>query len=374
MRRLFLVGPIAFLVVALCGSLGGASAVSSVPSIPLSGGTSDGVTTMAIVPMGHLNDPFNTFYESFTQTTSGVWTLSTLPGVGTNGGLSLTSPSQGAVGVLPFDASTASALMRLRNGRASGNGEVIKALAHSPSVIAVDPVTTAISVLLANGTVRTQTLWSNAPVTTVQLSTLKNTSAGNKCGIESLTAIAYETNGDLAVGAQCKKGGTTGVLINHGGVWSVASLPSNGAGSVLRLDVDGVGLLALSQTQGSKASVRALFVGGETTLASPAHSLSGATVRAIAITGTITPTRSDVITLATSKKVVGVLLTPGASSTVTPALPLSTQAVLAAGMLGTTLTAIQVNQGTAIFQTLTPLGTWRTTQSTKISVPYGSAG
>jgi hypothetical protein len=328
---------------------------------------------MAIVPMGHLNDPFNTFYESFTQSASGAWKLSTLPGVGTNGGLSLTSPSAGVVGVLPFDVSPGSALMQLKNGIPIGNGEVISALAHSPSAIAVHPLKTAVSVLLANGTVRTQTKWSSAPVTTTSMKTLRNLSAGATCGIKAVTALAYEVNGDLALGVRCAKGGTTGVLVDHNGNWSMSSFRNNSAGAVIRLDADGAGLLALYRTQGSKSSLRSLYLEGTATIAGSTYSLSGRILRATAVTGLPTQTCSDIVTLATSKNVVGIVLTPGSSPKVTPTLPLSTQAIVASGNEGRTITAVEVNERNAIFQILTPSATWQTIQTMKISVPYGSA-
>ena len=57
------------------------SSMNAMPSMNLALGPSlnagivDGTTSEVVVPMGHLNDPFNTFYETFTSNNGSTWSL-----------------------------------------------------------------------------------------------------------------------------------------------------------------------------------------------------------------------------------------------------------------------------------------------------------
>ena len=69
----------------------------------LAGGisTADG-TSVAVIPMGHFNDPANKFFETFTAGPAGSWVLTTPTGVATNGGIVVASPGANAAAVLPW--------------------------------------------------------------------------------------------------------------------------------------------------------------------------------------------------------------------------------------------------------------------------------
>ena len=149
-------------LVAVGLALAGCSATSSSSSpesqtraLPVAGGVLDGSTAMAVLPLGHLEDPSNTFYETFSQNGSGSWSLSTPEGTATNGGIVLASPARGAGAVLSYLNLRLAAGFDLVAGQQTGAGEVLPLLAHVPSSLSVDPHTGAVAVLTEQGEVLT---------------------------------------------------------------------------------------------------------------------------------------------------------------------------------------------------------------------------
>ena len=104
----------------------------------LAGGisTADG-TSVAVIPMGHFNDPANKFFETFTAGPAGSWVLTTPTGVATNGGIVVASPGANAAAVLPWYLLRYTAVRPLDSGHAAGAGEVLPPLAVSPTSLSV---------------------------------------------------------------------------------------------------------------------------------------------------------------------------------------------------------------------------------------------
>jgi hypothetical protein len=344
---------------------------------PLSGGVSDGSISMAIVPMGHLGDGANTFYETFTS--SGTkWSLTTPPAVATNGGLALSSPARGAVAVLPFYASRLTALSPLTNGQPSGEGAVVGPLTRSPSAVAADPTTGAVATLTARGTVQEQTSLSAGPRTITTLAALRSMSGASRCDVQAVTALAFEPNGELGLGVRCARSGTAAVMIQSGAsTFSTLAIPAIGADAVVRLDPNGQGLTALVRTGGMRASLRSLSITGLTVLVSSRFSFMDLAIRSTAFSAPASGVSGDVVTLAGTRHAEAVVLTPGGRvAQVTSPLPLSTQAVVATTAspdLLVDLTAFEVNQGTATVAVYGPNGEWTTTEVHRVSIPYGSS-
>jgi hypothetical protein len=386
MLRVMTAGAIGVVLLASAAVAGAASMSdmgpnSAMPSMdlsaspPLAGGIDDGSTTMAVVPMGHLSDPFNTFYQTFTSV-NGAWSETTPPGVGTNGGIVVASPTNGAVAVLPFYASSVSALSLLANGVSVGTGEVVGKMSTNPSALSVDPASGVLAFVGANGQVRVQSKFDAPFKTATTLSALQQAPTLKSCGVQAITSVAVEPGGSLALGLRCSKGGTSAVAQQNGSSWAIDSVAGLASDAVVRLDVDGQGLLALVKTGGMHATLRALQIEGSTVVASPAISIMNCTLRATSVSALLGATRSDIVTMAGTSHAEAVVLTPGAKTAhVAPLLPLSTQSVVSTSGsdVAAGLTAISVNKGIATIKTLTSGGAWTTKKVIRVSIQYGSA-
>ena len=95
------VGVVAIVASSSSGSSSGSggppgSAAATVPVVPLPSSVTVAARTSVVLPMGHLDDPANTFWQLFLRPTGGgAWRLETPPGVADNGGLVVSLPSAG---------------------------------------------------------------------------------------------------------------------------------------------------------------------------------------------------------------------------------------------------------------------------------------
>ena len=79
---------VALMVVGGPAPAGAGRAHPSLPSVPLPTAMTTDTGTWAVVPMGHLGDLLNTFWQAFYRPDGGSrWALVTPPGVADNGGL-----------------------------------------------------------------------------------------------------------------------------------------------------------------------------------------------------------------------------------------------------------------------------------------------
>jgi hypothetical protein len=221
--------------------------------------TASGV--VAIVAMGILSEPLNTFWQVFFRPdTTARWTLVTPPGVADNGGL-VASPSPTAgdallVGVEPSQDLHYSPLALSANGGNSwSTGLVPAGLAPVPDALALSSGAGSLALVRSDGG---EVLRSNGDTTEwselVGRSTLASSGAGRSCGLGPLTAVALDGTGGPLVGTTCTSKGVVGIFGSSGGGWHLVGPRLSGrSGSaptrVVRLD-DTTGADASRVTEG----------------------------------------------------------------------------------------------------------------------------
>jgi hypothetical protein len=220
---------------------------------------------IAVVAMGRIGDPLNTFWELFSRPNStSRWALVTPPGVADNGGL-VASPGpnsiDGALLLTGFQPSQDLAFSPLALSTDQGGswspGLVPGGLAAVPDAVALSSGAESLALLRAGGgevldSDGNPSDWSEL----VGRSALVTTSAGRSCGVGTLTAVAFSDIGGPLVGTTCTAKGVVGIFGRTGRVWRLVgprlSGPSKSAATkVLRLvDADGVasGLVAAATT------------------------------------------------------------------------------------------------------------------------------
>ena len=135
-------GMAAVAVMALGGPApaGAASAGASLLSAPLPAAMTTGTGTWAVVPMGHLGDLLNTFWQVFYRPNGGSrWALVTPPGVADNGGLVAHDEGAGSltIGFQPSQNLLISPLAYTSDlGRTWSPGLVPQPLARHPDALA----------------------------------------------------------------------------------------------------------------------------------------------------------------------------------------------------------------------------------------------
>ena len=358
------------------GSMSSMPSMSTSAAPPLAGGVNDAGTSMSIIPMGHLSDSANTYFQSFTAHGDASWNLSTPPGIATNGGLTLSSPSNGAIAVLPYYALHLSAISPLVDGVSSQDGEAVTSLLKAPSAMAKSPHSGAFFLVTTKGSVLEQSGPTQPFTTVTSLSALKKTSAGKRCGIQAITGIAIQSDESLALGVRCASPGTTGVLTQSGGSWTGTLASKVGPCSVVRIDPSGAGVIALVRTGGMKASLRSISIAGSSVKLSSPLPFMYSTLRSTAVSNESGGGRSDIVALAGTTHVAAAILTPGEHvHAVASVLPLSTRALVAQGtapISPATLRAFEVSNGKATIQELTASSAWETLKVVNVKIPYGS--
>jgi hypothetical protein len=256
------------LVAALAGCtsrLPGASTTrySSPPIIKVSLNTSFTTSTgvVAVVAMGTLSDPLNTFWQVFVRpNTTGRWTLVTPPGVADNGGLVASgSPAGGSllVGFEPSqDLEFSPLALTANDGTSWSTGLVPGPLAAVPDALALSSGAGSLALVRSQGgevlrSTGGPTDWSKV----VSRVALASSRAGMSCGVGGITAVALNATGGPLVGTTCTSRGVVGIFGTAPGGWSLVGPRLTGpAGSastkVVRLvDADGVAsaLVALAE-------------------------------------------------------------------------------------------------------------------------------
>jgi hypothetical protein len=244
------------------------SSESAVSSIPLATSLQSAAGTWATLPMGHLNEPLNTFWQLlFRPTGTTSWSDKVkATATATNGGLVLASAAGQpfVAGVRPAGLLRFSPLIATTDGgRSWSDGLLPQGLAAGPDSLstAADGPTLALvdrggrgRVLVSTGTLST---WRT--LTTARR--LASGGGGRACGVRSLTAVA-SLAGDAVVGASCSRPGLVGIFTAQGSAWRLDPLtlpPSQRGGrvQVLGLEETPSGLVALLQSTGT--SDRTLF-------------------------------------------------------------------------------------------------------------------
>ena len=228
--------------------------------------------TWAVLGMGDLGQPDNTFWQTFyLRPPGGQWTLRTPPGVADNGGLVIANGGpQLVVGFLPSNLLQFSPLaLSTDDGATYQTGLVPDGLAAVPDALSVS--STGVAVALTGDQVVTSPpeLGNWQPL--VALAAVEASTVGRSCGVQRLTAVTALPNAAL-LGADCTHTTTAGVFAVAGGVLRLVGpqLPvgtAAGALDVLRLVPYRHGLAVLLATNpGPRPTYRAAW---EPTLSGP---------------------------------------------------------------------------------------------------------
>jgi len=235
--------------------------------VPLSATFATSTGVVAVVAMGTLSDPLNTFWQLFVRPdATSRWTLVTPPGVADNGGL-VASPNEGASVLAGFEPSQALDFSPLALSRAEGAswspGLVPGALAAVPDAVAVSSDGGFLALVRADGgevlrSAGRPTVWSKL----VNRSTLASSPAGSSCGVGPLTAVALDATRGALMGTTCRSPGVVGIFQAAGGSWSrvgprLSGLAASAPTQVLRLvDLNGtVGALVATGDRSSPSLI-----------------------------------------------------------------------------------------------------------------------
>ena len=351
----------------------------------MSGGTTDGSTSVAIVPMGHLQDPANRFFQMFTRV-GASWRISTTVGVGTNGGIIVASPSNGLVAIPPWGTSRLTAVSGLVAGRQriGASGEVLPGLVAGPSSISVDAASGVAAAITSSGSVLRWTTSDPVPRRVGTTYALRQSAAGQRCAVTSLTAVAVTSGGSIVVGAGCSKSGEVGLFERTAaGQWINEGHLPLGPAQVVRLDAVGDGVVGLAATTQGSPTLHSFSVvhaadGLVASTVGAGLSLHGRTLRSTDFSSS--SATSYVVSTIGGSTVRAWSIAPGGPVTALgPPIGSSVQAVVATAPsrgAGSTrvISALGVAGGTLTVWTLNSSAeTWTKGQVIHVAIPYGSA-
>jgi hypothetical protein len=360
--------------------------------VPLSSSSASSSGSWAVVPMGHLQDPENTFWQLFFRPAGNAsWTLATPPGVADNGGLVMTTGETGAETV-GFEANQFLVLSPLAQttdqGQDWNQGLVPAALSPDPDVLAVSPTGQSDAIDRSDGgTVLATTQGLDNWTTLITQRALATSAAGRTCNIQALTAVAFSPTGTPLLAANCTTPGVVGIFRAGPAGWqlvgpSVSTALADASVRVLRLVQDGSGiatLLSLHSSDGDQLLVAGSQSGqGAWSVSAPLSTTSSTLVAsAVGSAGQflVLTTGSDgALSLHETPPAVPGDAAPASWLTL-PAPPTGTQGVV----LGDTtpgsprLDALAVDNSVLTDWQLTASGTWSKTQSLSVPIEYGSS-
>jgi hypothetical protein len=248
---------------ALAGPVPGAAPSLATP-LATSAQTSDG--TWATLPMGHLDQPENTFWQLFFRPPGAAsWSdQAQATATATNGGLVLASDGGRSliVGVRPSQYLTYSPLIATSDGaRSWSDGLVADRLAARPDALAATANGQALALVAGpdGGQVLT-TAGGISAWRTLATERQLAAGAGRSCGLGLLTAVGY-VGGQAVIGGSCSRPGGVGLFAFRGGAWR-----SVGAAVPRSLDHGRVEVLALEPGQGQASALLAVADGDQTSL------------------------------------------------------------------------------------------------------------
>jgi hypothetical protein len=361
-------------------SAGGAPTVDA----PLPSSTETAGGAWAVLPMGLLSDPSNTFWQVLhAEAGSSHWSVVTPQGVADNGGLvSGASTNSVVVGTLPSNLLTFSPLsVSVDNGTNWSPAFLPGALAARPDALADAGGTSGGSLAVVGTRVLRARQGAASWSPLVTLRRLRRVSP--RCDATALDAVAATPSGSPLIATGCGRSGTVAVFTTSGGSWRQigTTLPPRFAGwstSVLRLESNGPATTALvAAAHGGHAVVVALWrrAGGWTASTPlPVTSETPVLATSVGVAGTVA------VALGPKRAPVGYDLFPGGRWTRLPPLPPATRAFgplePGVGLGGPVIDAFTVSGGTVLgVYTLTPSGTeWTKVQSTEVPLAYGSSG
>lgn len=395
MRRALLTGALAL---AICGPVLAACSTSSAPSssgvagasaaaqltAPLAATVSGSEQAWAVVAMGDLGDPLDTFWQVFSRPAGGggSWSLVTPPGVADNGGVVVASIGAGAtVGFEPSQDLRFSPVATSADGGSTWSPSLLPSgLVDTPGALAASGAGTA--ALLRSGSRGGTSVVFAAPGESTWR-TLATTdrlgAAGRACGVGAVTAVSFDGSGHLLVGTTCGRGGTVGIFAGgapSSPTWRLAGPVLAGAWrgadtSVLRLVEDPSGLTGLvAAERGSERSVFVVHqsvVGGSWSVSVPFLLAPSDAVASSGFGADSVVVLVDTGTGRTLESVADV----GGGWDLLPPPPAGTAAV---AVLGGEIDALAVHTTRMVAWRLEPGATaWQDVQSVDVPIQFGSS-
>lgn len=363
-----------------CSSHSGAGSSTSAanPSIgvPLTTSVAASSGTWATFPMGHLDDPANTFWELFTLPSGGqFWAQHTPPDVADNGGLVIAPTSAGAVvGFRPSELLSFSPLASTEDGGTTYTpGLLSGGLANVPDALSVSPSGEAAALTATQVLTSAATLSGWQPVTTP--AAIGASPAGQACGVRQLTAV-MTTGTDIVVGASCSKPGVVGLLQRAASAFVSArvQLPTADADDVvdvLRIAPYKQGVAVLIGVHNGSATS---YIGvWSPTLGSPTWTLSAPKSVGGTLISTGVTSGAGFVVLAKASSgalTAAVVGGPGSAWTQLVTPPVDTATI---SVSSNRSDALVVGSDTFTDYQLTD-GQWVKAQTVQVAIPYGSSG
>lgn len=376
----------AVVVLATAGNSGGVLRTASGPATPISASMTAPAASSVLIPMGHLHDPSNTFWEVFLRSAGSTsWVLHTPPGVASNGGLVLSTAPSGSLTVgflISADLKFSPVAQSTDGGDKWSPGELPFPLASTPDALAVGPTGDALA-LVATADQRVLQTSGDLSAWHTLTSTKAVAGAAGSCVVREVTAVAYNDAGEPLLGLRCAQKGEVGMLAetapssSRPSTWRDIGLslgPGAGTAVVTRLVSTSNGVAGLGQVGvGKRTSIVAFWGGGSTDQWSGPTAFSvpaGWSVKATA-TGGDSGQGLAVLLGSGSERRVEVISGPGASWTALPPAPQGASGVSADGAEVDTFVVTGSHLGVWAW---TPGATgWTRTASIAVPVPYGSS-
>jgi hypothetical protein len=366
-----------------CAAASGGHDAPAAPALATTAPLATSMTTAsgqpwAIVAMGGSAAQDDLFWELVTRSPgSNRWTLVTPPGVADNGGL-VAAGSSGPVTVAfePNQDLTFSPLASTGDGgKTWGAGLLDAPLASVPDALAADGA--GMLALLDDGAIdqaagpaATGPAGQGGWTPLAAPGAIAASTAGRRCQVTGLAAVAYAPSGTPLAAASCAQPGSTGIFARVAGAWqsSGPAVPAGQPLRVIRLTQTPAGDTALLQAGASgTASLSAAWTGdGTQWTASAALPLHGARVQASG-TGP-----GGALWVLLSGDRAETLAGPGTAWRELPAPPRGTAALAADPDGG--YDALVVSAATLTIDQVTPDGhAWRQAQVIKAPLQYGSS-
>ena len=355
------------------------------PSLVASVGTAAGVVTA--LPMGHVSEPLNTFWQLFVQEPSGPWHLRTPPGVATNGGILLSSAGADTGGQAITTGVLGSQLLDYSAQATSVDGGSTWTPTTFPGqlVAAPDALATAGDgeAALLVGTWRGARQVSSsgstvfvrtAPTAPWQPLATSSTLAAAlpRCGVTGPTAVAVTSSGAVVVGVSCGRAGSADLVEHTSQGWRPVGPVRSGPSTVLRLQASGSSLTALDGVStGRGHALEAVWVdprGAATS--SPLVLAAGERVTASSLGAGVSGDVDAVAVLTSARRLVAAT---GGQPTWTQA-PTPPPHTVGVAQVGGALEALAVSGSEFAAASWTPgAERWRLTAHRHVAIPYGSS-
>jgi len=354
----------------------------------LASSSTTGEQSAVTFPMGHLDDPSNTFWELFVRNeqTSG-WSLRTPKGVADNGGLVLAWPSAGplTIGFLPSANLTFSPVAQSSEaGLHWSRGEAPIGLARVPNSLGASAQGTMLalssgqpdSVLTSAGG-----LSSWKPLVTSQ--DLASSIRG--CSTSAVAAVAVTSSGRPLLGLSCSRGSQLGVAVGSSVATSASSWRNAGprvlergatSSKILRLEATPSGVTGLAGVLSSGGSIdlNAIWRDDASSTWSQSAPLAVPTGWSVSATSISTEDASSLVTVLLTDGSQRRLLATSSATRSWTALPSPPARTAAVTSLATETVAFAVNGNRlAIWSLASGSSHWSLSSTSTVPIQYGSS-